>query len=276
MRREALPFVLLAVLSVAGACGGGAEDGPAGGTDSQYGWTELGGARVGAGAAQPSELRKPITVNVLGSGGYVIGKGFAMRVSPTSQGASVVVAIANKDKELRCYVKAQPWVWRTSTGAALPSSLDFNFVHGSLGMYTGSGNLADSCLGPGEHGYLLDVREDSARNYYDELAAVDVQFADVSDRAVHRPDFRFVAKSYAFANGQLSVPFHNEGTGAAPHHSGLSTYVLLDGDGLPLFWSFLAVTDKKRIEPGETVTATDNQIVNFQGASSRLELLLAF
>jgi len=272
--RRTLPLLLLA-LGCGGSGTGGAD---ISGDASSYGWVTLSGPTVGDGSAAVGQLRKMITVNVADAGGYQVGVGYALRTDPSSQIAYVVIPITNVDHDFDCFVQAVNLVWKDAGGQPLPTSLDFGYAAGTLGLDGGKGGPYDSCLAKGATGYLLQVEDATAMGValYDEISSVEFSVT-TAGRGASLPSFHLVPLSYTYAGSTLTVTLQSQSTTAfTVHNPGNGMYLLLDGAGLPLIWGFVGASASSgdQITPGQMLTATSDA-VTFAGSGSSVAFLVA-
>ena len=238
-----------------------------------YGWTELRGGKIGTGEATAAELRKPLSLKLIGDAGYMAMRGFALRSSPSSQYISAIVEVTNSGKQLQCFIKAEQLKLKTKTGELIPAQREREFVSGSLAV---SSVVTNTCLAAGETGYL-SASPTSSSGPDTFSALTEIEFAlTASPTKFERPDFKLVPKSYRAKADRLQLELVNEGTAKAPIEDiTLVQYVLLDAEGLPLDIGYLeASTTATSVPPGGTLTADDTYY--FTGASERMKVLASY
>ena len=169
MRASSSVFATLALLACGMACdgsippqgadadGGLADGARLGTTPPTNNQTDLFGATLGTGSG--IGLRKPITVTLpAGEKVFVAGPSYALRPSLTSRDLYTIVPLTNTSPDLKCFVKtAAVNLLDASNNVLVTSSM--LYVTGSVGELTSATGplLTDTCVGPGELGYFLDI-----------------------------------------------------------------------------------------------------------------------
>ena len=239
-----------------------------------FGWTELRGETLGSGTASNDSLRKTIKLTVKEAGGYTLGSALALRSSTTSQATSVVIEVRNSSQPLRCFVKAEPLVWKTAQGEAIERSSTFSYVSGSIGL--SSAGETTTCLGPGETGYLMqiDVPKSGQPSHFESLDSIELSLtSNNSDYA--RPGHQLQGQSYALKKtsslDELSVTFVNRGEKPAPLDGLSLLYLLVDDAGKALDWGYLDAATSGDVASGKALVGTTD--IYFAGSGTRLLVL---
>ena len=251
---------------------GQAASGPSAGRASD-GWNELIGAHIGSGKQSGADLRRSVRVNMFGDdSSYMLGRAFVTRSSVTSIGTDLVIEVTNVGDQLRCFVQADAVKRKDADGKSLPGTFDFIYVSGSNAVDSVGGT--DTCLGPNETGYFLDItlQTTDMGSLYDLLAEVDLTITSDPADDYERPQYRLVPTAYSVQGEQLQVTLVNEGSAAAPLREDSNLrYMLLDDAGDPLDWGFLDVDTLSDVPPGESITASSD--IYYAGSASRLRVL---
>lgn len=236
---------------------GATAEAPAG-DEPNFGWVKFENAPFGQGKTPNAQLRKPLKVTILGDE-TMVGKGYVMRSSLTTQYVDVALAISNSNAEMRCFIKAQDVVWKTADGAEIPGEGHaMTYLSGSVG--DSSGTPTTTCLGPGEKGYFLEIQaaEKGQPSLFDTLAEVELTLTSSTSR-FERPQYRVLPTKWSGSASSLSVTYKNMGIMAAPVDLGEGQFIMTDADGLPLTWGFLDVDRRVTILPagGDVVLKAD-------------------
>jgi hypothetical protein len=202
----------------------------------------LTGATVG-GSASNDLLRKELTVTVAGpSVTLPVGRAFAMRAKTTTESTYLLVEVSNAGKSASCFIRTTQLDLQDSAGATV-QSVGSAYVQGSVGDMgtTGRPILTDTCLAPGENGWLLTIASaSSGQQVFSRAESLVFRWANSSDTPPVMPPPKLSPTAYSVTTtGAVAVDFSNTGTGDALMSGHFSKYVLLDGEGLPRLWGFL-------------------------------------
>jgi hypothetical protein len=239
-------------------------------SDSSYGWTVVRGKPIGHGTRSAEELRKPLKVRVSGESDYEITAAYATRSSLTSIGTDVIVEIVNRGDALHCFVQANPIGYKDQQGTQIKAVSGLSYATGAIGV-DGTDAHTDTCLGPDETGYFLEIElmTKGELSLFDHVAEVDLTLMH-QDFDYARPKFRFSAVSYVVDKETLSVKLRNEGPDSVPvDETANFRYLLLDAKDQPLSWGFLDVQNKGPAAAGETITATTDAVY-YDGSADHL------
>ncbi|MDP3502076.1 MAG: hypothetical protein Q8S33_17195 [Myxococcales bacterium] len=201
----------------------------------------LTGPSIGTGAAMLFELRKALSVTVAGPSAVLpVGRAFALRFNSRSESAWIVVEVRNTGTMARCFITAGGLELRDGAGAVVGSE-STTFVQGSVGQLGRIDQpiFTDTCLAPGEAGLLMtSFSAATGELLFSRAEALVFRWENASGNVPFMPAPKLTPTGYTVTStGAINVAFTNDGTGAALMTS--SKYVLLDGEGLPLFWGFL-------------------------------------
>ena len=244
----------------------------------------LTGPSIGTGANAPSTLQKALSVTVAGPSAILpVGRAFALRSSTTSESTRVVVEVRNTGTTARCFITAGGLELRDGAGVSVTSQ-STTFVQGSVGQVGTADKpvLTDTCLAPGEAGLLMTIHIAAAgEQLFSRAESLVFRWENASGSAPSTPAPKLTPTGYMVTStGAINVALTNDGTGAALMVDHFSKYVLLDGEGLPLFWGFLTT----RTTPADGLIATGSAgsvegslaADGYTGAAGSLRAILDF
>jgi hypothetical protein len=243
----------------------------------------LTGPAIGSGTTTNSALQKALSVSVAGPSAVLpVGRAFALRADSTSESTRVVVEVRNTGKTARCFITATGLELRDGAGATVISR-PTTFVQGSVGQ-VGPGNkpiLTDTCLAPGEAGWLMTIfLAPKGEQLFSRAQSVVFRWDNASGDAILTPVPKLTPTGYRVATGAIDVAFTNDGAGAALLSEHFSKYLLLDAEGLPLFWGFLTTrtipTDGLIARGSEGSVEGTLPATGYTGTSSSLRPFLDF
>lgn len=206
---------------------------------------DLRGPALGVAVFTASTDRRTVPVNVgKNVTGLQIGQAYLTRSPPTSTSVYVTIPVTNTGTGYPCFIQAMPFKYLTSAGTALNSASDSDYLSGGVGDL-GGGIYTHSCLAPGETGYFLDFRSGTPTQYFSVTASISVDIS--SPFAGQAPPGRLTPKQYDIGTcddvRSVRVTAVNDGTSTvavAASGVGLGPAILLDTDGLPAGWIYLA------------------------------------
>jgi len=216
----------------------------------------LKGGSLGLGSSSTNDLRKVVSVHLLGpdAGFAVPSTGYLSRSTPTDSAAYLTVKLTNMDSVSHCLVDAEQLAWLDGDGGSVVSP-QFGIITGSVGYVGGTLPLTKSCLGSLETGYLIDIEIppfDAGVVYYEPTVAVQFSLSALfSGSQISNPTAIFIPVAYDGGTGfiePLSVDYTNEGCDAGtvgPY----STWILMDDTEAPLFWGYFASTSGGAVVP---------------------------
>jgi hypothetical protein len=241
-----------------GAAGSGSVGGPGGDCFSNVGSTtlvagppptennsaDLRGLVLGGNAFDGSTMRRMVPVTVgTALPGLQVGAAYLTRTSPTTENAYLTIAVSNTGTERPCFIQATPLLYMNGT-QPLNDATHSSYVSGSVGD-VGFGISTDSCLGPGESGYFIDIQLDSGgMMFFSGTTSIDLGLA--SSTAGTLPAGRLHPTGYEVGAcspmRSLRLTAVNDGSAAvevAQSGTGLSPVILLDAGALPAGWLYL-------------------------------------
>jgi len=257
----------------------GAGTTPAGPAPTSNDSADLSGAVLGDIAFNPATMRKAIPVHVSTSlTGFVVGPtAYVTRTDPTTEAASLTLAVTNHAAEVRCFVRALPLLWVDAGDRPLNDPASFAYLGGSVGLTT-AGSYTDTCLAPQETGYFLDVQMPAGTGaLYSTVAAIDLTL-DSSTTGVTVGSVR----PYRYDVGHCPTPDPTRSLRVSARNGGqnfvvvaadgmsLGPAVLLDDLGLPAGWTFVSRDVPTRVDVGETTEMVGSLSANFSVARAAL------
>ena len=244
---------------------------------------DLSGAVLGDLAFAPATMRKAIPVHVTtGLAGFVVGPlAYVTRTDPTTEALSLALPVQNHSADVRCFVRAAPFLWRDAAGSSLNDPTTFAYLEGSVGL-TAAGTYTETCLGPQETGYFLDAGTPAGTGaLYTTLASLELSL-DSSTTGVTvgsvrpyqydvghcpTPDPTRSLRVWARNGGQTFVVVAAGGTSLGPA-------VLLDDLGVPAGWTYVSRDVPTVVEVGQTTQMVGSLTANF--SVSRAALFFTF
>jgi hypothetical protein len=247
--------------SPAGSGGGGTNGGGGSGGGVPGNWlptattnddATLSGASLGP-CATPTLLRKKIPVTLTGGGTeFSLGDAYLMSVAADLAYAYLAIPVTNLGTTMHCFVSTTNYSWLDSQGN---SEGDFlTYVTGTVGQVDPT-IYTDSCLEPGETGFLFDIQSNLTTNdIYTPTTSITFALGTSSGGALPPP--KILPQSYSLAAGALTVTFANSGTGPG-ELTEACPFVLVDSGGLPTLWGFFELTTPGELDVGQQGTGTD-------------------
>ena len=244
----------------------------------------LTGAPVGSGNSPNDVLRKPLSVNVTGPGSaWPVKRAFVLRATATTESVSVVVEVSNAGRSGRCLIRASDLELKDAAGTTLKVAATA-FVQGSVGDLGNSRNpiVTDTCLAPGETGFLVELYTASpGERLFSQAESLVFRWADASSTLPLMPKARLTPTRYDVTpTGAVSVAFTNTGTGQALLSEHFSRFFLLDAEGRPLFFGFL--TSQTTPAGGVVAAGRDGNVEGapraggYEGTAMALRALIDF
>jgi hypothetical protein len=219
----------------------------------------LSGTSVGLCDGSASLLRKKIPVALTGGGTqFSIGDGYLMSDASVPEYAWLALPVTNLGTTMHCFVSASDYSWLDSAGNSEGAFLAY--VTGSVGQVDPT-IYTDTCLAPGETGFLLDIQSDLVSNdIYTPTTSVTLALDTSSDGTL--PPAKVLPLGYTVAGEALTVAFENEGTGPADiAESNSCPYILVDSGGLPVTWAFLDPTPLGELDVDQQGSGTASSVL---------------
>jgi hypothetical protein len=276
-----------------GAAGSGAVGGPGGDCFSNVGSTtlvagppptennsaDLRGLVLGGNAFDASAMRRMVPVTVTTAlPGLQVGAAYLTRTSSTLENAYLTIAVSNTGTARPCFLQATPLHYLNGT-QLLNDATHSSYVSGSVGD-VGFGISTDSCLGPGESGYFIDIQlASSGPAFFSSTTSIELGLA--SDTAGTVPAGRLHPTGYEVGAcspmRSLRLTAVNDGSAAvevAQSGTGLSPVILLDAGALPAGWLYLQNDTSSEVAAGATLLL--NVMVTSVAAVDRARFFMEF
>jgi hypothetical protein len=247
---------------------------------------DLSGTALGDVAFAPDGMRRSVPVEVdQGALQLELGDAYLTRADD-GETAYVTIPVKNGGTGHPCFIEAMPFQWLAADGTVLNDSTQTTFVYGSVGDM-GSGIFTDTCLGPGESGYLIDIEISTGEPFFSGTASIKLGIS--SSRSGTSSAGHLVPQEYdvGTCSGQRSMRAVALNDGSAPVALTGSTtgslVVFLDADAVPAGWTFFENQPTLTVGAGEsatffTFTAEEPDVtrarflVSFDSPTAKLEL----
>jgi hypothetical protein len=191
-------------------------------------------------------VRKTVpVVTTEGHPDFAIGESYA--VPSAGDGLKLLVPITNVGAVDHCLVALRDIVYLDASGNQVGAVNGNSFIQGAIRVLSNFGMSTDSCLGPGETGWVL-----AYGSSYDSIASVQAALR-ASNEPVASPGLRVHPVSYSVNDqGLLTITFQNEGTEGVTLY--LGSWIGFDEEGVPVVWDLLSAGGMY-LDPGATGTA---------------------
>lgn len=213
---------------------------------------DIGGPAIGDIPFTASTARRAVSVKVGTTlAGLTVGQAYLTRNTSIAD-TDVTIPVTNGGTDYPCFVTAHSLHYLSTAGTILYSADDPLYLSGSVGDLGGT-FYTNTCLAPGETGYLRDVGRAA---FFSGAASVELDLA--------------ASSSGKAPTGHLNPTQYEIGTCGATRYLRLSAVnsgrttisvgadvrfgpgVLLDADGLPAGWILLEDDPAAQLRPGET------------------------
>ncbi|MFZ5439892.1 MAG: hypothetical protein ACOZQL_07770 [Myxococcota bacterium] len=237
--------------------------------------TELTGAQLGGGTPS-APLTHPLTVTLTTDLGLELVNAQVSRSRANTETSYVAIRVKNTSRAGACFIRADEFTYHSAGGEVVSVDAVGGFVHGSVATMTASQIATDTCLLPGEEGFLVDiVLERDASQFFSRTAGVRLRLDSlgsdfIPQRATYLP--RSYTAVAASIGRTVSVVARNEGPGRIELDGSrqFSMLIPLDEEGRGLPWAYLETSASGVIKlgPCETVTLREETYL-FDGSASR-------
>jgi hypothetical protein len=214
---------------------------------------------LGGLAFDTSTMRRMIPIT-MGTpiAGLQVGPAYLTRSDTATETAYLTIAVTNTGTQRPCFIKASPLSYLNGS-QVLNDPTHAGYVSGSVGD-VGFGIFTDTCLGPGESGYIIDIQLDSSGTaFFSSTTSIALSLASSSAGTV--PGGHLHPTGYEVGScapmRSLRLTTVNDGTAAvevAQSTPALSPVILLDGGGLPAGWLYLQDNVASQVAVGEMVS----------------------
>jgi len=224
---------------------------------------DLSGAVLGDLAFDPVTMRRAVPVRVDGvlPGFTVSPTAYLTRTDPTTETASLVLTVTNGGTDLPCFVEAQPFRWLDVNAQPLNDpTTALVYLAGSVAETLAQG-YSDTCLGPGETGYLIDYQVPAGTGaLFTATSAIELTLvASTTGTKIHSD-----LTPYQYDVGHCPDPDPVRSVRVLGRNNGtdwvflsdpdpmLAPVVLLDDAGIPAGFSYVETGAYAQVGPGET------------------------
>jgi hypothetical protein len=236
---------------------------------------EIAGAVIGRGTKPNDSLRKALTPALAAPApvGFEVTGAFAFddRVGPVSspEQMSWAIAVKNSGAETRCGIQAGFVVFQDAAGTNLDTARDTR-LQGSIGTQGGSDFFwFEDCLATGETGYLVGIQQKLS---FDAVARVQLML-DAGTLAAPAA-IKVIPESYVVTASSVVVTVKNEGD-VPVQIPASSLFLWADAQG-PVGKGYLFPdVSLHALNPGETITLSDQSLSGFPGQADRLRVILS-
>lgn len=239
--------------------------------------TELGGVSLGNGVTTNAELAHPLAVSKTGDPRIEVVNAQISRSSNRTESAYVSIRVKNAGQTGACFVRTRDLTYLTSSGDVVHVETLGAYVHGQAAKMNASQVVTDTCLQPGQEGFLNDIAlETDVPEFFTRSTRVRLRF-ETSASEFTPLGGAFMPVSYAAVPAQfgkaLSMVAINESAGqivrdAVPFFAML---IPLDDEGRALPWAYLGPSTSAvvRLRACESVTLHADSYF-FEGVTSRM------
>jgi hypothetical protein len=238
----------------------GVPQGPAPTLDNS---ADLTGADFGTDTFDSAEQRRTVPVDVTGSlpQGISLGMAYLTAQATTDMVAYLILPVTNSGTDFPCFIQTTTYNWLSVTGQVLNSGCGL-YIDGSVGAISPMVN-SETCLAPGESGYLTDVQFAASGSLFSEVASI--QLGLVSASTGSSPDATLQPTRYdvGTCSGVRTVRVVGTAGGAGVSvgesvNADLAPTIFLDAAGLPIRWSYLTQMQSSNVAAGETTYFVDD------------------
>jgi hypothetical protein len=188
--------------------------------------------------------------------------------------------VTNASSQNLCFIELVGFRLKDAAGTTLVQPEIGPFVTGSV-VAVASSLWTDTCLLPGETGWVLDIEStDAVPDLYGSLDAIEFHFQAtvVSSDAIPPP--RVIPDLYGLAaGGALTVCFTNQGTGPAEMTAqSFSRYIAVDDAGDPLDWDFFTehIQPVGLLQASQVGSASSQYPSLYAGTAHRMRAFIDF
>jgi hypothetical protein len=240
---------------------------------------DLSGPVVGNIPFDPSTMRRTLPVNVeTAPEGLHVGAAYLTRTD-SSETAYLTIPVTNSGSSEYCFIEANPLQYLSGDGTSLTDPTHLTFLEGSVGLLSFGGGYTDTCLAPGESGYLIDIQLSSDGPFFSDTASIQLALSSSSTGTV--PGAALVPQSYDIGTcsglRSLRVTSLDTGTSTATVDDTVvpsEPAIFLDEQALPSGWTFVENDQPETVLSGGTVSSF--AIVSATPAVTRAQFFIGF
>jgi hypothetical protein len=261
-----------AALSVDGVDGGDDGDGacswtlgsgtPQGTAPTEDNSADLSGATFGVDAFDATQQRRTVPIQVTTPlSDLTLGTAYVTGLAGDDTVAYLILPVTNSGADFPCFVQTTTYNWLSATNATLNQASTL-YLDGSVGAVSSTVNT-ETCLAPGETGYLTDAQFVTSGSLYSAVASIQIQLESMG--AGSAPPAKLLPTRYdvGTCGGVRTVQVEGTASGATVsignvENADLAPIVFLDADGLPARWSYLTQMTSANVAPGATAYFLDD------------------
>jgi hypothetical protein len=250
---------------------------PGGAAPTQNNSADLSGAAFGTVAFDASRQRRTVPVTVAASlPGLTLGPAYLTRLTPTDEAAFLTLSVTNAGASgVPCFVRVSTYQWLSATGQALNTGTDA-YLDGSVGTVAGATDT-DTCLAPGETGYLTEVEIPASGALYSAVTSIAIGLTSTGTATTPAAKLlpTRIDVGTCAANRALRVEGTVSGATVSVGNSGadLAPTVLFDSTGIIAGWTFFLQMQPSNVAPGAKAYFYDT---GPEPAVSRAQVFLPF
>jgi hypothetical protein len=240
------------------------------------------GPVIGTNEVSNSNLRKGLTVTVVNSNPYLNAvRSWATRGSETLADSLFIrwIFLVKNDtaNNAFCNINVRGISFKDAEGADLVTTALDDVVYGSVGLV--QSKYLKSCLSPGEVGYVMQKISGVSADIYNAVEGVEIESISYDNAAAGTPTVSILPLSYTYDSStdrlKLTAENLNDDTGYL--WPATSFIILLDSEGLPVFWNELNKLSliPIRLEKGE-ITEVETEELDFAGNVTKAKIILGF
>jgi len=224
-------------------------------TDTPNNSATLSGAAIGDGSASTEQLRKELSLTLTEANpDFELGKAYAVAEDLGSQSGALywVIPVTNVSEQFHCGISLSRLRFKNENDEVL-SEKETAFVVGSVGKEDRF--FQDNCLRPEEQGYFVGT---DTRAVHSRVDSLEVDGIITNTFGLLPAETRVIPQNYtveeAVGKSQIvNIDVKNAGPDTVDL-SGGATIILLDDEGLPLYWETTTETEEQAgsLAPGGT------------------------
>jgi len=232
---------------------------------------DLAGATFGTDPFDAAQQRRTVPLTMTSPlAGLSVGNVY---LTGFSGGAYLVVPVSNTGANIPCFVQTAAYSWTGANGQVLvgqaadaastanAGTADSIYLYGSNAVVSTT-FTSDTCLAPGETGYLVDVAIDPTGSVYSSVASVEIELQSSFNGST--PTAKLLPTAYDIGTCRGNRAARVLGTasgseisvGGAGGDFGLA--VFLDATGLPVRWSLFSQMQVSNLMAGNTAYFEDD------------------
>jgi hypothetical protein len=230
--------------------------------------------------AATSRRMVPVKVGMM-LPGLSVGPAYLTLVPGSAQSsttAQLTIPVVNQGTDYPCFVAAENLYYLGATGATLNPKGDPIFVNGSVGDVGAGTFYTNSCLAPGETGYVLSGPPAA---YFSGTSSIELDLTALTSGQA--PAGHLTPKLYELGTcgttRSLRVTAVNDGLSTvtvAMEGLALGPGILLDDAGLPAGWLYLEDRQTVQLAPGGSPVYFLSTDLSTAAAVTRVQFFLNF